>query len=129
MATIYIIKGPDNGGVFTLGEGVCVVGRSESCSVTLKDDRVSGSHMEIAFNKETGEYMAQDTKSTNGTWLNGRSLNDLSPLSDGDRIELGTSVLEFTSKTFESVEEARAARTDTAYMAPPTLLDDENRPF
>ena len=82
-----------------------------------------------AFDKAKGEYTAKDTKSTNGTWLNGRSLHDPAPLSDGDRIELGASVLEFSSKTFESIEAARAARTDTAYMAPPTLLDDKNRPF
>ena len=129
MATIYIIKGPDNGGVFTLSDRACIVGRSDSCSVTLGDDRVSGSHLEISFDKDKGSYAAEDTKSTNGTWLNGRSMVDKTPLSDGDRLELGATVLEFTSKTFDSIDEAKAARTDTAYMAPPTLLDNENRPF
>lgn len=129
MATIYIIKGPNNGGVFTLGEGTCMVGRSDSCSVTLSDDRVSGSHLEIRSDPETSDYFVEDTRSTNGTWHNGRSLLARAVLADGDRLELGATVLEFTTKTFESIDEARAARTDTAYMAPPTMLDNENRPF
>ncbi len=129
MATIYIIKGPDNGSVFSLGEDACSIGRSDSCSVTLQDDRVSGAHLRIEFDAEKSVYSVEDTKSTNGTWLNGRSLNSTTPLSDGDRLELGSSMLEFSTKTFDSIEEAKAARTDTAHSVPPTLLDDSNRPF
>ena len=67
MATIYIIKGPNNGGIFTLAEDTCVLGRSEKCSIKLDDDRVSGSHLSISFDPDKSVYLAEDARSTNGT--------------------------------------------------------------
>ena len=129
MATIYIIKGPNSGMVFELGDAPFLIGRSDSCNVTLDDDRVSGSHIEITFDKAEGRHVAEDAKSTNGTWFNGHSLTKATPLSDGDKIEIGNSVIEYTSKTYESIDAAKAARSDQIDSVAPTLMDDENRPF
>ena len=69
-------------------------------------------------------------KSTNGSWCNGKSLNSATPLEHGAEIELGQTVLEYSSRTFPNNEAAQAARKRTqAQDAPETLLDDQNRPF
>ena len=129
MATIYIIKGPSSGNVYELGKEPFLIGRSGSCNITLDDDRVSGSHLEITFDKGEGRHIAEDTKSTNGTWFNGRTLAKPTLLSDGDHIELGNSVIEYTSKSFESIDAAKAAKSEQIDSVAPTLMDNENRPF
>lgn len=129
MATIYIIKGPGNGGIFTVAEDDCVIGRSDKCSITLDDDRVSGSHVRISYDSNKSVHIAEDTKSTNGTWVNGRSMTMPVELNDGDKLELGSTVVEFHSSTFDSIEAAKAALNQTSYAAPPTMMESKNRKF
>ena len=129
MATIYIIKGPNNGGIFTLAEDTCVLGRSEKCSIKLDDDRVSGSHLSISFDPDKSVYLAEDARSTNGTWINGRSLTAPVQLKDGDKLELGATLIEFTTMSFDSIEAAKAARQETSYTAAPTMMEEHNRKF
>ena len=129
MATIYIIKGEDSGAVFRIQKESCIIGRSDKCSVKLKDDRVSGSHLRVYFDENSSKYMAEDTKSTNGTWVNGRSLSSPVELTDSDKIELGTTVIEFSSMDYDSLDAAKAAHQDTNYNAPPTMMESQNRKF
>lgn len=130
MPTIYIIKGPDDGDSFSIGEDVVTVGRGDDCSITLNDEKTSREHLKISFNKETGEHVAEDLKSTNGSWCNGKSMSSAVPLEHGAEIELGQTVLEYSSRTFPNHEAAKAARQRTrADDGPETLLDDTNRPF
>ena len=129
MATIYIIKGSNSGSVYRIQKEPCIVGRSDKCSVKLDDDRVSGSHLRIYFDENSSKYMAEDTKSTNGTWVNGRSLSSPVELKDSDKIELGTTVIEYSSVDYDSVDEAKAAHKDTSYTAPPTMMESQNRKF
>ncbi|MCH2144882.1 MAG: FHA domain-containing protein [Phycisphaerales bacterium] len=129
MGTIYIIKGRDNGAIYSLTDEPCIIGRSEKCSVKLDDDRVSGAHLRISRTPDATTFTAEDTKSTNGTWINGRALTVPSELANGDKIELGSTVIEFTTMTFDSVDAAKAAREGTAFTAPPTMMEDRNRSF
>ena len=129
MATIYVIKGSNSGEIYNVGDDDFRIGRSEACNVTLSDERVSGTHLQITYDKEKGCHIAEDAKSTNGTWYNGHSVVSPMALKDGDRLELGDSVVEYNSKSFDSVEKAEAARTSDAPSVAPTLMDDENRPF
>ena len=129
MATIYIIKGNNNGEIYDVSEGSIRLGRSDACDVTLSDDRVSGTHLEISFDKALGCHVAEDTKSTNGTWFNGHSLVTPLQLKDGDRLEIGDSMVEYHSKSFDSIEKAEAARSVDPASVAPTLMDDKNRPF
>jgi len=129
MATIYIIKGPNSGDAYSIGEDAFLIGRSSSCNVTVDDERVSGSHLQITFDKESGQHFAEDTKSTNGTWCNGKSLTRSTQLADGDQLEMGDTIVEFSTKTFESIDAAKAARSSKIDTSAPTLMDDKNRPF
>jgi hypothetical protein len=72
-----------------------VIGRGAEADLRLSDTGVSRAHAEVVLD---GDRMRlTDLRSTNGTLLNGRRI-DTAALSDGDRIELGGSVLVFRSE-------------------------------
>lgn len=129
MATIYIIKGPNDGDAYTIGEDAVVIGRGDECSVTLNDEKTSRTHLQLTFDKGSGTHTAEDMRSTNGTWCNGKSLTAAVVLADGDTLEIGNTAIEYSSRTFTSNEAALAARTANIRGGTPTLLDDSNRPF
>ena len=106
MATIYVIKGPNDGDAYTLEEEAIVIGRGDDCGVTLKDEKTSRAHLQISFDSATGKHIAEDLRSTNGTWCNGKTMNAPTQLVDGDVLELGGTSLEYSSRTFSSNEAA-----------------------
>ena len=130
MATIYIIKGPDDGDAFSIGEDAVTIGRGDDCGITLGDEKTSRVHLQISFDKGSGQHIAEDMKSTNGSWCNGKAMHSPVPLEHGAEIELGQTVLEYSSRTFPNNEAAQAARKRTSsHNVHETLLDDTNRPF
>ena len=69
-----------------------VLGRSRECDIRLDDANVSRRHAEVRL--EDGTYWIADLGSTNGTELNGRSI-ERAQLSDGDRITVGSTDIRF----------------------------------
>jgi len=80
------------GRVFELGDEV-TVGRSPGCAVPLDDDNFASSIHARVF-RRSGELWLEDLGSTNGTWLNDERLNDPVRLRRGDRVKIGSTVLE-----------------------------------
>ena len=70
-----------------LAEGESTLGRSRSCTVTLRDPSASRNHAVIVA--RPGDVRARDLGSSNGTYLNGERLIGERPISDGDRITIG----------------------------------------
>lgn len=70
---------------------VTTIGRSDECDVFLDIPRVSRLHAEIRL--EAGNLRLVDKRSSNGTILNGE-LVDYASLRIGDRIEIGSAVIE-----------------------------------
>ena len=62
------------------------------CDVVLKDKGASRRHVQLRTSE--GVTTLTDLGSTNGTRLNGQTVQS-GALSDGDRITIGTTVLEF----------------------------------
>lgn len=81
--------------------GQLVVGRSVSAQVTIADSRVSAAHAELF--ERNGRWTLVDLGSTNGTFVDGRRLEErvLHPLEDLTRVSFGPAA-EFV---FMSVEE------------------------
>ena len=80
------------GRVFELGEEV-TVGRSPGCAVSLEDDTfVSSIHARVF--QRNGELWLEDLGSTNGTWLNNDRVRGLERLQRGDRVKIGSTILE-----------------------------------
>jgi hypothetical protein len=69
------------------------IGRSKDADVQIDDRYASGIHARL-FSRE-GRHMVEDMRSTNGTMLNGATLNGEADLVDGDTIQIGDTVFRF----------------------------------
>ena len=77
--------------IVTLSKPLTVVGRGSDVDVQLADTGVSRRHGELLL-QSNGHHVYRDLGSTNGSKVNGRKVHE-APLVDGDRIEVGRSVL------------------------------------
>lgn len=81
------------GAVMTIGDEL-TIGRAASCTLTLDDTYVSQLHASIVWRDR--QYLAEDTGSTNGTYVNRERLVNPVVLRPGDRLQIGGTVLEFS---------------------------------
>jgi hypothetical protein len=65
------------------------IGTASDCDIIINDPLVSGNHTTILF--RDNKFLIKDNFSTNGTKINGASVDE-GKLSDGDEIILGTTV-------------------------------------
>lgn len=69
------------------------LGRDQNCTITIDDDSfVSQLHLRV-YTYE-GQPMLEDLGSTNGTFHNGNKITGAKLLHQGDRIQVGTTVIE-----------------------------------
>jgi hypothetical protein len=66
------------------------VGRSKEADVRIDDRYASSIHARV-FSRE-GRFYVEDMNSTNGTLLNGATLNGEAELIDGDTVQIGDTV-------------------------------------
>lgn len=90
---VAISRGPQRGELFTL-QPATTVGTDPTCTVVLQDSYMSSRHCEIKA--EGGIWVLRDLKSTNGTYVNDRRVEQ-HELVDNDFIKVGQSVLKFKS--------------------------------
>jgi len=69
------------------------IGRSHEHAVILEDLRVSRNHARVI--RRGAQAWVEDVGSRNGTYVNGRRIDRPTALRQGDRIEVGTSAVEF----------------------------------
>jgi two-component system NtrC family sensor kinase len=94
MASLYVVRGRDQGKHFPLTPRPMRIGRESSCEIRLLDSEASRLHAEI-LGSATGSYTLIDQGSSNGTLVNGRTITSHTLLS-GDRIEIGGTLLIYT---------------------------------
>jgi hypothetical protein len=74
-------------------DGEIVLGRDPACTVVIDDDAyISQRH--VRFFDYEGQPMVEDLGSTNGTFHNGSKLVGARLLHPGDRVQVGTTVIE-----------------------------------
>ena len=78
----------------TLGEDMVTLGRLPECTIAFDDPNVSREHATIR--PDGNGFILHDNGSTNQTLVNGRAVASRR-LADGDRIELGSVLIEFRS--------------------------------
>jgi len=100
--------------------GTCSIGRARSNSVNIPSDRVSRRHA-LVHRHGDGEYLLIDLGSSNGTILNGRPINHLTVLHDGDMIEIGPARLLFRNAVSDG-EESGLLMQDIASSSEPCWL-------
>jgi diguanylate cyclase (GGDEF)-like protein len=91
-AYLVVIYGQELGKRIPLGERQLEAGRSSKCDIPIDQEAVSRRHMRIWW---TGtSYRIRDLASTNGTYLNERSITE-HDLADGDLIKVGHTIFKF----------------------------------
>ena len=90
MASLFVIRGSDQGKRFEFTFSPVALGRDDSNAIRLHDTEVSRRHAELRL--EQGEYRILDLSSANGTFVNGQPVAQ-TKLSSGDRLQLGQTEL------------------------------------
>lgn len=88
--TLRVLQGADRGRTFEGLRPPVTIGREEGNAVQLNDERISRFHVKIQ--EDDGKFVITDLESTNGTRINGHSVN-LKILRNGDTISVGRTIL------------------------------------
>lgn len=83
-----------DGRIVWLDKGTCTIGRGATNTLVLDLPGISRNHAMLQPGPGGGHLLA-DLRSTNGTYHNGLRLEQISPLADGDKIELGDVTLSY----------------------------------
>ncbi len=102
MAGLRIKNGPSQGQTFVLGDDPLVIGRDASCDVSLQDKGASRRHAEV-FNIGAMSFI-RDLDSRNGSFVNDNRIAE-EMLRDGDRIQIGGTVLIFEATMGKTSQE------------------------
>ena len=78
--------------------GAHELGRSNEAPLRVNHPTVSRKHARIILADDRGIAYIQDAGGANGTRLNGKAVEKLAPLSDGDRVGIGEVELKVTLK-------------------------------
>jgi DNA-binding winged helix-turn-helix (wHTH) protein len=78
---------------YPVAEGTTMIGRDLNCAIVVDARGVSRQHARIHLAAGTAEL--EDLGSKNGTLVNGVRVESLTPLSEGDKIQIGTVMLTF----------------------------------
>ena len=129
-AALMHIEGPTAGQGFAMPEPVNSIGPGADNTVVLADDnQVSRRHAEVRA--EDGEYVLYDLQSSNGTYVNEERITR-HPLSDGDRVRVGQTILLFQAASAEvAVADAvivvePAEEAGEAIAPPPTTGEEKS---
>ncbi len=89
---LRIVGGPDSGKEFPLIGAEMTLGRSSSADVSISDNMLSRLHAKIV--RSSGGWDIVDLGSTNGTWVKGERIRDVTPLPFGTPVRIGQTLLE-----------------------------------
>jgi pSer/pThr/pTyr-binding forkhead associated (FHA) protein len=90
MPRLIVTRGADEGKQYNLNGPLVLIGRDPTARIRLLDTEISRRHAELV---ETPDgYRLRDLGSANGTFVNGRSVQDVL-LRSGDRLQVGQTVL------------------------------------
>ena len=117
--TLEIVEGPGAGHALQLDQPL-VVGRDPAADLPLEDTQASRHHARLT---PTGRgAVVEDLGSTNGTYVNGNEVHGQAPVSPGDDLIVGVTVLQLRT------EEDRARQPSAVRAVPPALAVPPRRP-
>lgn len=92
IGQLVVITPPEQAGLGYSLTDELTVGRAPGCQIRLDETFVSQLHARV-FKRED-KYLVEDLGSTNGTYLNERKVAGPTTMSAGDRLQIGSIVLE-----------------------------------
>ncbi len=91
---LTVLTGACTGTIYKLAQGSHIIGRKENTELRITDDGISRSHAKVRC--EGDLVFVEDMGSRNGTYVNGRLINEATPLHDGDKLQVGrTTVIRY----------------------------------
>jgi two-component system, NtrC family, sensor kinase len=99
VATLFVIKGADEGKRFELAQRVVGIGRDTGNAIRLHDTEVSRRHAE--FRQSDGTFWVMDLGSSNGTYVNNKPIREAA-LQSGDHISVGQTCLVYNAGPSEA---------------------------
>lgn len=103
---LVVVQGRSASQAVRLSSSVTTVGRQEDCQLRIKSSQVSRKHCQL-FEKK-GLLLVKDLGSSNGTFVNGKKVDDQRVLEAGDELTIGG-----VKFKVEKVEEAAATAPST----------------
>lgn len=114
MAILMITGGPAKDQKFSLkGERRAMIGRDAKCSFQIIDAELSRFHLQIRHDPAQNRHFAIDYQSKNGVEINGQKIVAETPLNHGDVIEIGQTVMVYS--TDNSMDAKRAFETSKRF--------------
>ena len=95
MWSIKFLSGPKAGKEILLQPGLVILGRENSCQISLPSSGISKKHAQILV-RETGLFI-EDLNSRNGTFIKGKQIHN-QELQSGDRVALHDIIFEVKQK-------------------------------
>ena len=89
-AALRVVRGPQTGVTYQLGDQALTIGRSPQCDLFLNDMTVSREHASVE--PADGGYVIRDENSFNGVWVSNDSIDE-HRLASGDIIQIGAFLL------------------------------------
>ena len=95
-AALLVVGGDLNGSLFDLIDAQVGVGRNADNAIALEFNGVSRYHFKLLATGDT--HVLEDCGSKNGTYLNNKKVETLTPLVKGDIIKIGSIALKYLPK-------------------------------
>lgn len=115
LVTLRILDGPERGAIYCQVATPITLGREEGNTIRLNDERISRYHLRVT--EDDGSVLLTDLQSTNGTRVNGESVN-VWTLRPGDLIMIGRSLL-LVGSAREIAGRLRAMREESLHESVP----------
>jgi len=89
---VVLVPKERKGATFPVPDEI-TIGRAPNCTISIPDDTfVSQLHVRLFHNAD--RLYVEDLGSTNGSFLNGNRLTSVQPFDKGDRLQVGSTVME-----------------------------------
>lgn len=93
-ASLIVLSGLSIGRTFRIRQAQTIIGRAANADIQIDDESISRHH--VVLHQEGSEVTAEDFGSKNGTLLNGTKLTGRQTLVNGDKLQIGATVLRFS---------------------------------
>ena len=107
---MVVIGGAGLGRRLRLDSEPITIGRDPSCELALSSPDVSRRHCRLQL--VAGEVFVTDLRSTNGTYVDGKRIEDSTLLPDGSILEVGQQVLKHERRSTREIKEAQELDRD-----------------
>ena len=128
-ASLIVVQGAELGREYRIRRVESIVGRDQGVELRFADERVSRQHVLITLKRRPDgnrDVVIRDMDSSNGTWVNGKQIRGNTTLAEGDKVQIGDTVLKFILQDDLDARFHEEVRYRVAYDQLTGLLNKES---